>query len=41
MVQQNKRDVINLGSIAVHQAYAGGNVYCVTKAAIKLLSESM
>lgn len=33
--------VINLGSIAAVSAYAGGAIYCATKAAIKLLSDGL
>jgi NADP-dependent 3-hydroxy acid dehydrogenase YdfG len=33
--------IINLGSIAGKEVYAGGNVYCATKHAIDALSRSM
>jgi NADP-dependent 3-hydroxy acid dehydrogenase YdfG len=33
--------IINLGSIAGKAAYAGGAVYCASKAAIKVLSDGM
>jgi len=30
---------VNLGSTAGHQTYPGGNVYCATKAAVRVISE--
>ena len=33
--------IINLGSVAGKFAYTGGNVYCTTKAAVKMLSEAL
>lgn len=41
MVKRNKGHVINIGSVAVNAAYAGGNVYCSTKAAVKALSDGL
>jgi 3-hydroxy acid dehydrogenase/malonic semialdehyde reductase len=41
MVQRGKGTVINIASIAGRQAYRGGNVYSATKAAVKMLSDSL
>ena len=36
MIARNSGHIINIGSVAGDAAYAGGNVYCATKAAAKL-----
>ena len=41
MVRRNHGHVINIGSVAGDAAYAGGNVYCATKAAVKALSDGL
>jgi hypothetical protein len=41
MVERGQGHVINVGSVAGDAAYAGGNVYCATKAAVKALSDGL
>lgn len=41
MVKRNEGHVINIGSVAGDAAYACGNVYCATKAAVKALSDGL
>lgn len=40
MKQRNEGHIINIGSIAGHEAYAGGSVYCGTKHAVKAITQA-
>lgn len=39
MIKRNLGDIINIGSIAGHEVYPGGNVYCGTKFAERAISK--
>lgn len=41
MVTRNHGHIINIGSVAGDAAYAGGNVYCATKAAVKAITDGL
>ena len=41
MVERNSGHVVNVGSVAGHQVYPGGNVYNATKYAVRALTEAM
>lgn len=41
MVERQSGHIINIGSVAGDAAYAGGGVYCATKAAVKALTDGL
>lgn len=41
MVQRDRGHIINVGSVAGDAAYANGNVYCATKAAVKTITDGL
>lgn len=41
MVERGKGHIVNIGSVAGDAAYANGNVYCATKAAVKALTDGL
>ena len=41
MIERNSGHIINIGSIAGHEVYPNGNVYCATKHAVDALTKGM
>lgn len=41
MLMHNSGHIVNIGSVAGHECYPGGNIYCATKHAVRAISKSL